>query len=214
VKYAYGWAFPACDEFMVNELKPDGTYQVSHLNAAMKYVTDWSVACDGGSHIGTWTRLLSTKFARVIAVEPSADTYEALVANMVTFGCTNVEALNVALGQVAGHVSMAPLEPRAEALKNTGARFVAEGGSIERITIDSLKLPSLGFLKLDIEGSEPLALLGARETLARCKPVVLYENKGLWRRFGMKPESVTQILSKSGYRQLERAGCDVIWGQV
>jgi len=212
VKTVRGWSFPDADEFMAGEINEDGTYQASHLHAALAHVKTWEAALDGGGHVGTWSRLLSAKFARVIAAEPSQDTYDALVANMAAFGCSNVETLNVALGQVAGTVSMAPLEGKAEALKNTGARFVAEGGTIRRITIDSLGLPSLGFIKLDIEGSEPLALLGARETLARCKPIVLYENKNLWRRFGMNADAVVQILSKARYRFLERAGCDQIWG--
>lgn len=214
MKYDRGWAYPDVDDFMHHEMKDDGTYQASHLAIALKYVTDWSCALDGGGHVGTWARPMAAKFARVIAAEPSPDTFEALEVNMIAFGCANVELMNVALGAVPGSVTM-QLDGRAAELKNTGGRYVAEAEKgIPRITIDSLNLSSLGFLKLDVEGSEPLALLGARATLKRCRPIVLFENKGLWRRFGLAPDAPQQILTKAGYQQLEKAGCDLIWGRV
>lgn len=211
MKIAKGWAFPDADEFMLGQLKDDGTYQASHVHDALALVSDFSCAIDGGAHVGTWSRLLSPRFARVLAFEPSADTFEALTANMATFACANVELNNLALGSTRGKVSMT-LDGRGAQLKNTGARYTTDGGEVRRITIDSLALPSLGLLKLDVEGSEFAALLGARETLLRCKPVVLFENKGLWRRFGVEPQGPHKFLASLRYRQLQVSGCDLIWG--
>lgn len=213
MKTIHGWAFPDEDEFMAKELAADGTYQRAHLDAALGQVTDFSLAIDGGAHVGSWSRLLSARFTRVIAIEPSPDTYECLVANMAAFGCANVECLQAALGREAGRVAMAPLAPRAAALKNTGARFVGIGTTIPRITIDSLAVPTCGFLKLDIEGSEPWALDGAAETLRRCQPIVLYENKRFWQiHYGLPLEAPVQRLTAAHYVYRLRAGTDVIWG--
>ncbi len=212
MKLVHGWAFPDVDDFMWREMKPDGTYQGEHLRQAMTYVTDWAVAIDGGAHVGTWSKLLAAKFARVIAVEPSADTFEALTVNMAAFGCANVERRNCAIGATAGFVSMAPLEPRAEAMKNTGARFVQPGGEIPLERIDDWALPSLGFLKLDVEGSEVDALVGASQTLTRCRPIVLFENKGFCRRFGHAKDGPQTFLASIGYRNIDTAGKDQIWG--
>ncbi len=206
------WAYPDADDFMWREMKPDGTYQASHLQTALTYVTDWSLAIDGGAHVGTWSRLMADRFSRVIAVEPSADTFEALTANMATFECVNVERRNIAIGAVAGLVSMAPLEPRAEAMKNTGARFVQLGGDIPCERIDDWALPSVGFIKLDIEGSEVDALIGASQTLTRCRPIVLFENKGFCRRFGHAKDGPQAFLASVGYRHIDTAGKDQIWG--
>lgn len=213
MKFVHGWAFPDVDDFMWREMAPDGTYQSGHLAAAMRHVTDRSLAIDCGAHVGTWSRLMSGLFHRVIAVEPSPDTFEALATNMGTFQCGNVELRQAAVGAVSGFVSIAPLDPRAEAAKNTGARFVKDGGTIPCQRIDDWQLPSCGFLKMDIEGAEPLALEGARETLQRCKPIVLFENKGFWRwHFGLERDAPQRILLGAGYRQLEVAGKDDIWG--
>ncbi len=211
MKSVHGWQFPDVDDFMWREMKADGTYQASHLTAALGFVTDFSLAIDGGAHVGTWSKLMSKAFETVIAVEPSPDTFECLVENMKAFNCYNVDLRPIAIGAKVGRVQMA-LEGRAAAANNTGGRFVQPGGDIPVERIDDWKLPSCGFIKLDIEGSEPLALEGARETLARCKPIVLFEHKGFCRRYGLPADAVLTLLTSVDYRELAVAGKDRIWG--
>jgi FkbM family methyltransferase len=213
LKIVHGWWYPAADAFMANEMKADGSYQRSHLDAALSYVTDFRCAIDGGAHVGTWSRILSGHFERVIAVEPSADTFAALHANMLQFYCANVELHEAALGATAGRVSMV-LDGRGLTLANTGARYVTPGGAIPRITIDSLAVPACGFLKLDVEGSELQALQGAKETLARCRPVVLFEDKRFGSRFGEARDATPQFLTSVGYKHVLRSGCDEIWAPM
>lgn len=234
MKIEKGWAFPDADVFMVNELKDDGTYQASHLHAALAYVTDFSCAIDGGAHIGTWSKIMSGRFQQVIAVEPSPDTFEALLWNMSqfvgtesdkadicvglmagvsSFSAGNIHLRNRALGAAAGMVSM-HLDARAEQMQNTGARYVMPGGSIPMETIDSWELPSLGLLKLDVEGSEVAALTGAKATLLRCQPIVVFENKNLWSRYGIARDAPQHFLRSVGYRELSAVSRDAIWGPL
>lgn len=212
MKTVSGWAYPDVDDFMWREMKPDGSYQAGHLRMALALVTDWSLAIDGGAHVGTWSRLLSARFERVIAVEPSADTREALVANMAAFGCHNVDVRRCALGEAPGVAAMA-LEGRAAVMANTGGRFVRMGtGTIPIERIDDWQVPACGFLKLDIEGSEPLAIAGAEATLRRCRPIVLFEHKGFCRRYGLPTDATQQRLRALGYVHRATAGKDEIWG--
>ena len=213
MKYQYGWAYPDVDEFMASQLKEDGSYQGSHLAMALSFVKDFSLAIDAGAHVGTWARPMSLLFAQVIAVEPSPDTFACLQENLRQFGVQNVELKNVALGAHAGLVSMELNQRETERL-NTGARYTVQGGEIPRETIDSWQVPSLGFLKLDVEGSEPYVLEGAIKTLKRCRPIVLFEDKGLWKRFELPRNAPHVILTKLGYRHLARASCDEIWGHA
>lgn len=211
MKIVKGWAYPDIDEFMSGEMKDDGTYQAGHLRLALNFVTDWSIAVDGGAHVGTWSRLLSEAFARVIAVEPSVDTFEALCANMRRFNCQNVELVNEAIGATVGKIQMILDGPQA-IRKNTGGRYVRPGGEIPIRPLDAYALPTLGFLKLDIEGSEPAALEGARETIARCRPIICFENKKLCKRYDRKGNASQAILESYGYRLFAPAGADEIWG--
>lgn len=212
MKVVHGVAFPDADEFMVRELAPSGTYQLAHLEAALRHVRDLACAIDGGAHVGTWTRVMAARFERVLAVEPSPDTAECLIANVTAAALTNVEVHQAALGQGKGRVTMA-LDAANQQRANTGARFARAGGDIPVVTIDSFRLDRLGFLKLDVEGSEPFALAGAADTIATCKPIILFENKRLWtRHFGLPKDAVARILQGHGYRHLESISCDQIWG--
>jgi FkbM family methyltransferase len=212
VKIVRGLAYPDADEFMVGQTRSDGTYQIDHLMAALRHVTDFTCAIDGGAHIGTWSKVMSERFERVIAVEPSRDTFEALDWNLTLAVATNVEPRNIALGNAPGFVEMR-LNDEQTKRANTGARFTTPDGSIPVETIDSWNLPSLGFLKMDIEGSEFVALQGAVETLKRCRPIVLFEQKWMWvKNFGLPKDAVSDLLKRCGYRFLEQAGADAIWG--
>jgi FkbM family methyltransferase len=211
MKFQHGWAFPSADRFMLEEISKQGEYQRTHLDAALKFVTDFSVAIDGGAHIGTFSKVMSSRFARVIAAEPSTDTFEALSWNLREFGCANVEARNVALGEGPGSVEMR-LDPEQTLKANTGARFVVEGGTIRVEAIDSWNLKTLGLLKLDVEGSEPMALRGAKQTIRRCRPIILYENKFLWaRHYDLPKRAVADVLEPLGYREVARVSRDSIW---
>lgn len=208
----HGFEFPDADVFMAHELQGDGTYQRSHLEAALRYVSDFRCAIDGGAHVGTWSTLLAPRFETVMAVEPSPDTFACLTSNMAAHGCANVRCRQVALGAMPGRVSMT-LDPKNAARGNLGARHVTAGDDITVETVDAWCLSSLGFLKLDIEGSEFAALQGAERTIAQCRPIILFENKNLWQRyFGAKDDAVSALLTRLGYRRLERVSRDDIWG--
>lgn len=212
MKFANGFAFPDADTFMVGELKWDGTYQIANYRRALEFVTDRSCAVDCGAHVGAWTKAMAGDFARVVAVEPSPDTFEALLVNVQAFHLTNVEPHQVALGAESGSVSMT-LDARGVALANTGARFVQDGGDIPRVRLDDWQLPSLGFLKIDAEGSEPFVLQGAADTIARCRPIILFEKKWLWtKHYGLPKAIVTDWLTAQGYRYLASSKNDDIWG--
>lgn len=212
MKYlAAGVAFPDGDVFMASEVSPQGTYQLANLEAALAHVTEFGCAVDGGAHVGLWTRIMAQRFARVVAVEPADDTFECLQANVWGAGLANVNCVQAALGAKAGLVSMA-IDAQNKARGNTGARHVRAGGKIPVVTIDSLALEQVGFIKLDIEGSEPDALRGAKDTIKRCHPVILFEDKKLWHRYyGQPKEACTTVLLSLGYQFTQFVSSDAIW---
>lgn len=211
MKIVHNLAFPSEDEFLVAHVAPDGRYQRDNLDAAMRYVRGRTLAVDGGASIGTWTLPMSGWFERVICFEPAADTFECLVHNLRNV--SNAELHQQALGKEHGTVTMT-LEghPRAVELRNTAARYIKKGGVIPCVPLDSLALPALDFFKLDVEGSEVDALLGGAATVTKFRPVVLFEDKGLWKRFGYKRRGPQDLLTRWGAHHFERSGTDEIWG--
>lgn len=210
----HGWKFPDGDEFMASQMDSGGNYQRRHLEVAMEYVRSRRTAVDGGAHVGTWSVPMSLAFDRVVAFEPSADTLEALRENVAGRARPDVvEVQHAALGQREGRVRMT-LDgfDRAIKLKNLGARFVAPGSDVRVMTLDSLDIEDLDFLKLDVEGSEVDALMGAQQTLQRCRPVVLFEDKNLWSRYGYERHAPHKLLLSLGARQHIRVKMDEVWG--
>jgi hypothetical protein len=61
---------------------------------------------------------------------------------------------------------------------------------IPMITIDSLGLDDIDLMQLDLEGFEYDALVGARETIERCKPVIIVESTS---------DNVDTFLAEFGY---------------
>lgn len=210
MKQLRGWYVPDLDDQMKELLPEDGRYQGGHLDAAVAYCRRRRTVIDGGAHIGTWSRVFAGLFDRVISFEPSPDTFECLRLNVTA---PNVELRNQAIGKKKGFVTMtlAGFEGTKRE-RNVGSRYAVDGGTVERINVDSLGLTDLDLLKLDIEGGEVHALLGARATLARCRPVVLFENKWEWRRHGYGQNAPHKILRDLGAVKLDQSGVDEIWG--
>lgn len=167
----------------------------SDWELAIPYIRDWGVAIDGGANIGAWTRRLARKFSLVYAVEPNPDTFEALRENVGDLG--NVRLVHAALGKSSGSVHL------------DGFGFgchVGDGEGIPMITIDSLSTVP-GFIKLDIEGYEYNALMGAPQALGN-KPVVMFEDK-YWFRYGT-PRPRDHLLGL-GYRKIRQIHRDHIY---
>jgi FkbM family methyltransferase len=211
MKMHAGWQFPDDDEHMWREMRVGGLYQSEHCDKALSFVADRSVAIDGGAHVGLWSAIMAKRFDSVIAVEPAADSFECLTTNMMARRLDNVVLCNAALGCEDKLVSM-ELDAKQTSRKNTGGRYVRDGGTIRVEMIDSWKLPTLGFLKLDVEGSEPAAIQGASETIARCKPVVLWEDKSFCTRYGYDKNAPRRLLAALGYEHKARVSADEIWG--
>jgi len=88
-----------------------------------------------------------------------------------------VSVIGCALGEQAGTATLAG-EGSVAAISTHGTL------SIPVRTLDSLQLPHLTWLKMDIEGSEVSALKGSARTISRCHPrlaiCVYHEARDLW----------------------------------
>lgn len=131
-------------------------------------------ALDGGAYVGVWSCYMARDFARVVAVEPDAVNYECLKLNVLP-RYSNVTCIRAALVQSPGAYNFVP--GRAKAFNRTVEPVDPEVGGFPGVTIDSLGIKNLALLKLDVEGYEQQALLGAMATLRACKPVVVIEEK-------------------------------------
>ena len=111
---------------------------------------------------------------RVIAFEPQIKLYSELVMNMLLNKCQNVIAYRCALGDMIKSIEMSP-----SVAGNEGGTPIGRGGDIaEMITLDSLNLDNVSFIKIDVENFEYEVLFGAEQTIRRNRPYMIIEIMG------------------------------------
>jgi len=165
------WWMPADETHLEHYLAArEGEYQQEHRAISLSFCRQRRVALDVGAHIGLWSRELAQTFVQVHAFEPLADFRACFLRNVTA---TNVTLHGFALGRTAGRAAM-----RVTA-DNSGASHIAAvgDGEVEVRPLDALALPVVDYVKIDVEGFELFVLEGARETLRRCRPVIILEQK-------------------------------------
>jgi len=204
-----GLFFPACDKHMRKEYE-GGRTQLGTLERAMRHVTNHTRAVDGGMFIGLFSKELAKRFDHTVGFEPASDTYDCATANLwAELNEGKVEIINKALSNVERSASLGQ-DQRWE--DNTGGRYLVRGDDFQCIPLDSLGLEEVGLIKLDIEGHEYYALQGAQDTIQRCRPVILCEEKArLQKRQGVSKHSIGAFLGRLGYSPVDKIKGDVIY---
>lgn len=165
------------------------TYQHHKLEAAMAWVKAWRTAVDVGAHCGLWSMHLVKRFAQVHAFEPVAE-HRACFERNVGAGALMYAC---ALGETEGRVRIQT------SAQSSGDSWVGGEGDIPLRRLDEYDLPTVDFVKLDCEGYELFALRGAEETLKRCRPCVIVEQKpGRAQKFGLPETGAVDYLRGLG----------------
>jgi FkbM family methyltransferase len=138
-------------------------------------------ALDVGANIGLSSVTLARLVGKVRSFEPSPHNAGFLQRNLQLNGVRNVEVTQAAVSDAPGVLTFH------EAQFGAGSHVMSPGDlsrgapSIEVpcLTLDSLDLPRVDFMKIDVEGHEPEVLAGARRLLERDRPLIFTE-LNLW----------------------------------
>ena len=149
------------------------------------------VMIDGGANIGvhalTAGRLMQG-WGTVLSIEAQERIFYALAGNVALNNLFNVSVRWNALDQKEGIVNIPVVDymrPSSfgslEMMQSKDSEFIGQPidstqlTPVAAISIDSLAMPRVDFIKLDVEGMEERVLLGATDTLTRCRPVLHVE---------------------------------------
>jgi FkbM family methyltransferase len=168
------------DQYIGRSLAVYGEYSESEAAVFSQIVGAGHVVVEVGANMGAHTvhlAKLAGPGGAMHAFEPQRAIFHLLCANIALNGLDNVYAHQEAVGRAPGLLKTLPLDYGAE--NNFGGLSLIgteHGEDVPVITLDSLDLPSLRLLKVDVEGMEVDVLLGAERTIARHRPILYVEN--------------------------------------
>lgn len=138
-----------------------------------KFIKPADIIVEGGVYVGLHTVRFSQLAyeGHVYSFEASKRNYDLTYRTLVNNSIANVSLYNKALYSTVGSIYLAESwTPDQDSVTSTPT-----GKEVECVTIDSLNLPKVDFLKLDIEGGELEALKGAIQTIKAHQPIITFE---------------------------------------
>lgn len=189
------WVTPAWDYVVSNFIRREGTYEPGELQLFRALTEPGAVVCDVGAHVGAYALPLAShvgEAGEVHVFEPFRLVFQLLLANAALNGLANVHGHQVALGERperrlvrspaltrTSNIGATRIFGQVEPHFNSEHVLQYEGKeTVHVITLDSLELERVDFVKVDVEGALEPVLRGAAETLRRERPVVAAEHEG------------------------------------
>lgn len=215
VKQVHGAWLPDREDYLIDDIAQSPRFacgpsvQLKKYIAALPAVRQFRHAVDIGANIGLWSRVMAVCFDRVTAFEPSAECHEAFWLNVRQRGSFDGRVKLEAYG-LSNEPGTIKLNTR---LRSTGfTRVDPEGNAeVEVRTLDSFQLADVDLIKIDVEGWEHNVVKGGIETIRRCKPVLIVEQKpNNAELHGLKQYGATNLLKKWGAREVANVSGDVI----
>ncbi|PAZ17225.1 methyltransferase FkbM [Streptomyces sp. SA15] len=135
---------------------------------------DCGTAVDVGGWYGPWTRRLSARAHRVVTVEPVPH-----LARLLTSAApANVDVVQAAAADQPGTARLwLPADDSGDRGVSSLVRRDIHGHALDVrcVALDDLGLRNVGFIKVDVDGSELSVLRGATGLLARDRPALFVE---------------------------------------
>ncbi|WP_248447118.1 FkbM family methyltransferase [Sinorhizobium meliloti] len=157
---------------------------------------------DAGANIGNHTVFFAKACGveNCISFEPNPHVADVLERNVRLNNLSSVTVMKEGLSDEEGFLYFSHQD-----MGNVGGTHFSHdksGRGFKCRTIDSLALPKLDFIKIDVEGMGDKVLAGARETLSQHRPVVMIEL------FPGEVEPAAKILSEAGYTVAHQLNSD------
>jgi FkbM family methyltransferase len=199
------WALKT-DAYITRCLETYGEYSEAEADLFRQLVKPGMTVVEAGANIGAHSVMLARACAPgpLIAFEPQQRAFQLLCANLTMNEITNAIAYPEALGAAVGTVELPSIDygaannfgsvtPR---LADRNAEAWREGRMVRLRPLDALNLPACGLLKVDVEGWEADVLRGAKDTIARCRPILYVENDR-----AVQQRMLIDLIDALGYRQ-------------
>ncbi|MEX0695467.1 MAG: FkbM family methyltransferase [Rhodospirillales bacterium] len=209
----YRWVSNPNDQYIGKSLQTYGEWSYGEIVLLSRYLAPDARIVEVGANIGAHTVPLARLVpdGHVIAFEPQRLCFQMLCANAINNDCINITPYNMAVGNAAGSVQMADIDPRK--LFNFGGIGVAQDtikpasaalhGETPVVRLDDMigdAFP-VNLIKCDAEGMELNVIQGAASLIAKHKPILYLEDD-------------RTALSQALYEAVRGMGYEVWWHPV
>jgi FkbM family methyltransferase len=175
MKYLNNWWVPVRDEVGNPDILRE--WETKH-EKVLSLVKKNNRVLQAGGCVGVFPKGLSKHFKEVITFEPVEDNWDCLEANLD--GIDNIRKFNSGLSDRKTSVGLYKM-----IANNCGAVQLKEKefGDMQLVAFDTLMIGEINLIWFDLEGYEVKALLGAKNTIKKYKPIIVLENNGLIHEF-------------------------------
>jgi FkbM family methyltransferase len=218
------------DHAFIVELYKGKIFEEDLIAQIILFISHAKCMLDIGAHAGSHSFMYSkiNPNAHIFSFEPQKEMFKLLNYNLYqNNNCTNVKTYNMAVGHIETithmmeNVTDGPtinnrVEYGTDSLYNLGGLSLGSSGeSVNMITIDKFVQDNnldVDYMKIDVEGAEPLVIRGAMNTIKKFKPIILFEdgvkniNHEMIQEFGndiLNFPSIKQFLNDLNYRMIE-----------
>ena len=195
-------------EVWIERLMWAGAYERELVDLFKRVLGPGMVALDVGANIGYFSALaagLVGPTGLVHSFEPAPTCFSQLKRNLAAFSWADASPFAVAdeSGIARFHLSEQPNQTGWGSLLADEKGVMQETG-VQVVTLDQWVrqqgIRRIDFIKMDVEGAEYRALLGATELLQKCRPLIVAElNSACLARDGRTPEDILGLLRSTGY---------------
>ena len=202
------FVLPNCLEPVGLYLWMDGAYEPEVLEFLEQHVTGDSVVLDVGANIGAFAVPLARRARKVIAIEPSPQVLPFLKRNVELNRLTNVEIVECAASKPGDSEVEFYIPPSDHfGMGSSAPQFHVKPITVQAKSIDQMlaerRVSRVDVIKVDVEGYEAHAFLGAKELLTSpAAPLAVFESAG-WpeeRAFPGRGGWAQEILMDAGYK--------------
>jgi len=202
------WWLPLIDDAVAMTIRRGKIFEADVVAEAAKHIVPGSIVLDVGSNFGQMAVLFSRMTGQagtVHAFEADPFVCQLLRLNVEENGAKNIVVHEGAVWHEGSKLLFYPVPDlvRFGALGSYGISPKAtEGRTVPSITIDSLDLPAdISFMKIDVQGSDLYAMMGADRTIAENRMPILFEFEAcLQDDFGTSFRDYEALIARMRYR--------------
>lgn len=184
----YGQYNVLSSDYISKKLLNGVYYEKDKIDKVLSHLNEGDVVVDVGANLGIHSIPYGKKIGengKLYLFEPQCVIYNLLEKNVKRNLPTNLQyhLYNCALGHITCNTTMNAkcdknriIDYHRSQETNYGGLNLGIGGEhIDMITLDSLKLDKVNYIKIDVEGAEKLVIYGARRTIEDHRPLVFFE---------------------------------------